>query len=50
MELESSSYSILIKGVEVGGGLLQVGRLMAMDSGEVVEKIDGSEFTERFSG
>ncbi len=46
MELESSSYSILIKGVEVGGGLLQVGRLMAMDSGEVVEKIEGAEFTE----
>ncbi len=50
MELESSSYSILIKGVEVGGGLLQVGRLMAMDSGEVVEKIDGSEFTEPVFG
>ncbi len=46
MELESNSYSILIKGVEVGGGMLQVGRLMAMDSGEVVEKIDGTEFTE----
>ncbi|MCU0844473.1 MAG: flagellar biosynthesis protein FlhA [Spirochaetes bacterium] len=46
MELESSSYSILIKGVEVGGGLLQVGRLMAMDSGEVTDKIEGSEFTE----
>ncbi|RPI95647.1 MAG: flagellar biosynthesis protein FlhA [Spirochaetales bacterium] len=46
MELESSSYSILIKGVEIGGGLLQVGRLMAMDSGEVTEKIEGSEFTE----
>ncbi|HNU90566.1 MAG TPA: flagellar biosynthesis protein FlhA [Spirochaetota bacterium] len=46
MELESNSYSILIKGVEVGGGMLQVGRLMAMDSGEVVEKIEGTEFTE----
>jgi flagellar biosynthesis protein FlhA len=41
MELESNSYSILIKGVEVGAGVLQVGRLMAMDSGEVVEKIEG---------
>ena len=46
MELESNSYSILIKGVEVGSGVLQVGRLMAMDSGEVAEKIEGAEFTE----
>jgi flagellar biosynthesis protein FlhA len=50
MELESNSYSILIKGVEVGAGVLQVGRLMAMDSGEVVEKIEGAEFTEPVFG
>ncbi|MBN2079387.1 MAG: flagellar biosynthesis protein FlhA [Spirochaetes bacterium] len=46
MELEPEGYSILIKGVEVGRGILQVDRLMAMDSGEVTEKIDGQEFTE----
>lgn len=46
MELEPQTYSILIKGVEVGSGQLQTGRLMAMDSGEVLEKIEGIEFTE----
>jgi flagellar biosynthesis protein FlhA len=46
MELEPNQYSILIKGVEVGRGDLQAGRLMAMDSGDVTEKIEGSEFIE----
>lgn len=46
MDLEPNQYAILIKGVEVAGGKLQVGKLMAMDSGEVVEKIEGTEFTE----
>ncbi|MGL4369180.1 MAG: flagellar biosynthesis protein FlhA, partial [Spirochaetota bacterium] len=46
MELDSNQYSILIKGVEVGVGMLQTGKLMAMDSGEVTEKIEGTEFTE----
>jgi flagellar biosynthesis protein FlhA len=46
MELEPEVYSILIKGVEVGRGALQVDRLMAMDSGEVTEKIEGDEFIE----
>lgn len=46
MELESSSYSILIKGVDVGSGVLKVGMLMAMDSGNVIEKMDGTEFIE----
>jgi len=46
MELEANSYSILIKGVEVGSGQLRVGRLMAMDAGEVTEKIEGAEFVE----
>ena len=46
IELEPSSYSILIKGVEVGTGVLQIGKLMAMDSGTVVEKISGDEFIE----
>jgi len=46
MELEPEMYSILIKGVEVGRGMLQVGKLMAMDSGDIREKIDGVEFIE----
>jgi flagellar biosynthesis protein FlhA len=46
MELEPEVYSILIKGVEVGRGKLQVGKLMAMDSGDVREKITGVEFIE----
>ena len=50
MELEPESYLILIKGVEIGRGELQVDRLMAMDSGEVVDKIEGSEFIEPVFG
>ncbi|MDY6934242.1 MAG: flagellar biosynthesis protein FlhA [Spirochaetota bacterium] len=50
MELEPKSYSILIKGVEVGSGLLQVGKLMAMDPGDVEDKIDGVEFVEPVFG
>ena len=46
MELDPEMYSILIKGVEVGRGMLQVGKLMAMDSGDVMEKIEGVEFIE----
>ena len=50
MELEPQVYSILIKGVEVGRGVLQVGRLMAMDPGAVEEKIQGDEFIEPVFG
>ncbi len=50
MELEPESYSILIKGVEVGRGALQVSRLMAMDAGDVQEKIQGDEFIEPVFG
>lgn len=46
MDLQPNEYSILIKGVEMGGGRLEVDRLMAMDSGDVKEKIEGIEFTE----
>ncbi|MCL2154977.1 MAG: flagellar biosynthesis protein FlhA [Leptospirales bacterium] len=46
MELEPETYSILIKGVEVGRGILQVGKLMAMDSGDIKDKIEGVEFVE----
>ncbi|MCU0846948.1 MAG: flagellar biosynthesis protein FlhA [Spirochaetes bacterium] len=50
MELEPESYSILIKGVEVGRGLLQVDKLMAMNPGDVEEKIEGEEFIEPVYG
>lgn len=46
MDLSQNEYSILIKGVEVGSGKLEVDRLMAMDAGEVIEKIEGTEFVE----
>jgi len=46
MELEPEMYSILIKGVDIGRGILQVGKLMAMDSGGVDDKIEGQEFIE----
>ncbi len=46
MELEPQMYSILIKGIEVGRGMLQIGKLMAMDSGDVSDKIEGVEFIE----
>ncbi len=46
MELEPEDYSILIKGVEIGRGTLKVGKLMAMDSGDVKDRIQGEEFIE----
>jgi flagellar biosynthesis protein FlhA len=50
LDLEPESYSILIKGVEIGRGDLHVSRLMAMDSGDVTEKIAGGEFVEPVFG
>ncbi len=52
LELPPQTYSILIKGVEVARGTLQVGKLMAMDSGSVApdSKIEGTEFTEPVFG
>ncbi len=50
MELEPEIYSILIKGVEVGRGVLQVGRLMAMDPGDIADRIGGDEFIEPVFG
>ncbi len=46
MELEPQEYSILVKGVELGRGELQVGKLMAMNPGGVTEKLEGDEFIE----
>ncbi len=50
MELDPNSYSILIKGVEIGSSTLQVGKLMAMDPGDVEEKMEGGEFVEPVFG
>jgi flagellar biosynthesis protein FlhA len=50
MELDPNSYSILIKGVEIGSSSLQVGKLMAMDPGDVEEKMEGEEFVEPVFG
>jgi flagellar biosynthesis protein FlhA len=50
MELEPESYQVMIKGVAVGQGDLKVGKLMAMDSGDVFDKITGDEFVEPVFG
>jgi len=50
MELEPTQYSILIRGVDIGVGKLQVDKLMAMNPGDVVEKIEGAEFIEPVFG
>ena len=41
MAMEPSEYSFKIKGIEVGRSKLQLGYYMCMDTGSVVEKIDG---------
>ena len=50
MELDPEAYAVLIKGVDVGSGSLQIGKLMAMDPGDVQDKIAGQEFTEPVFG
>jgi len=46
MNLNPEEYSIQLKGVEIGRGVLQLDKLMAMDAGDVTEKISGTEFLE----
>lgn len=41
LNLKPSEYRIMIKGVEAGKFELMVNHLMAMDPGEVVQKVDG---------
>lgn len=41
LQLQSGEYRVLIKGNRVGGGVLRPDSLMAMDPGNVVEKLDG---------
>jgi flagellar biosynthesis protein FlhA len=46
MRLEPNTYSIKIKGVEVGKGTVRMGKYLAMNPGNVQEKIEGEETVE----
>ncbi len=46
LKLKPSEYMLLIKGVEVAGGELMVNHLLAMDPGDVAQKIEGIPTTE----
>lgn len=41
LQLQSGEYRLLIKGNKVGGGILRPDSLLAMDPGNVTERIDG---------
>ncbi|MCM2277223.1 MAG: flagellar biosynthesis protein FlhA [Oligoflexia bacterium] len=41
LELKPGDYQVLLKGVQIGSGSLMVGHLMAMDPGNVVERVAG---------
>jgi flagellar biosynthesis protein FlhA len=46
MRLDPNTYSIKIKGVEVGKGTLRMGKYLAMNPGGIQEKIEGEETVE----
>ncbi len=46
LQLKSSEYRILLKGVKIDGAELMVNNFLAMDSGEAVRKIEGLETRE----
>ncbi len=46
LHLGANEYQFLLKGVEVGGGEIYPDKVMAMDSGLVMEKIEGIETKE----
>lgn len=46
LKLKPSEYRLLIKGVEMSRGEMMVNHLLAMDPGDVTQKIDGIETTE----
>jgi flagellar biosynthesis protein FlhA len=46
MKLDPNTYSIKIKGVEVGKGTIKMGKYLAMNPGDVEEKIEGEETVE----
>lgn len=41
LQLQSGEYRVLIKGNRVGGGILRAESMLAMDPGNVVDRIDG---------
>ena len=41
LELKPGDYQVLLKGVQIGQGSLMVGHMLAMDPGNVVDKIAG---------
>lgn len=41
LELKPGDYQVLLKGVVIGSGSLMVGHLLAMDPGNVMEKVSG---------
>lgn len=46
MKLDPNVYSIKIKGVEVGKGTIKMGKYLAMNPGDISEKVDGEETIE----
>ncbi len=46
MKLDPNTYSIKIKGVEVGAGTIKMGKYLAMNPGNVTEKVEGEETIE----
>lgn len=46
LKLKPSGYRVVIKGVEMAAGELMVNHLLAMDPGDVVQKVDGIPTTE----
>ena len=45
MTLEPNDYSFKIEGIEVGHATVRVGHVMCLDTGTVMDKIDGGEAT-----
>ena len=46
MKLEPNTYSIKIKGVEVGKGTIKMGKYLAMNPGDVQESVEGEKTVE----
>ena len=46
LELDSGAYRILIRGIEVARGSVEIGKLLAIDTGNTRGKIEGIETTE----
>jgi flagellar biosynthesis protein FlhA len=46
LQLQPGEYQVLIKGVKVAGGLLMADHYLAMDPGNVMKPVEGTETTE----